>query len=219
MEVTENEFEELIQQSISIPDEDVTLTPLIVSEKESDILVQSYSPTPKHIDALITELQKPPQIVPVTTESPSKSDQEHSAHVLLQRKSKRRVPRPGVLITDLVQNVSTPIKPISMAQNTESTFTESSPDFESPIVEQKVLPSEGAQASGSSFEAPELDISKGKSKLPESEFVDADLLQNKVFDLEQSSTEKDLIIGKQDIRISELEKKKSIKDAKISELQ
>ena len=39
--------------------------------------------------------------------------------------------------------------------------------------------------------------------------MDADLLQNKVFDLEQSSTEKDLIIGKQDIRISELEKKKS----------
>ncbi|CAH1413112.1 unnamed protein product [Lactuca virosa] len=67
-------------------------------------------------------------------------------------------------------------------------------DFESPIVEQEVLPSEGAQASGSSFEAPELDISKGKSKLPESEFVD-------------------------DIRISDLEKENSIKDAKISELQ
>nr|KAJ0212500.1 hypothetical protein LSAT_V11C400178280 [Lactuca sativa] len=89
-----------------------------------------------------------------------------------------------------------------MAQNMESTFTEPR-----------------AQASGSSFVAPELDISKGKSKLPESEFVDDSLLQNRVFDLEQTSTKKDLIIGKQDIRISDLEKENSIKDEKISELQ
>nr|KAJ0217514.1 hypothetical protein LSAT_V11C300108350 [Lactuca sativa] len=35
----------------------------------------------------------------------------------------------------------------------------------------------------------------------------------------KNSTEKDLIIGKQDIQISELEKENSIKDSKISELQ
>ncbi|CAH1415800.1 unnamed protein product [Lactuca virosa] len=92
-------------------------------------------------------------------------------------------------------------------------------DFYGPIIEQEVLLSEGGQASGSSFEAPELDISKGKSRLPESEFVDVTLLHNRVFDLEQSSAEKDLIIGKQDIRISDLEKENSIKDAKISELK
>nr|KAJ0193794.1 hypothetical protein LSAT_V11C800400860 [Lactuca sativa] len=40
-----------------------------------------------------------------------------------------------------------------------------------------------------SFEAPELDISKGKRKLPESEFVDVALLQNRVFDLEQELQE------------------------------
>ena len=92
-------------------------------------------------------------------------------------------------------------------------------DFKIPIIEEVVFPSEGAQASGSSFESPELDISKGKIRLPESEFVDVALHKNKVFDLEQSSAEKDWIIGKQDIRISELEKENSIKDAKISELQ
>ncbi|CAH1422127.1 unnamed protein product [Lactuca virosa] len=64
-----------------------------------------------------------------------------------------------------------------------------------------------------------MDISKGKSKLLESEFVDVALLQNRVFDLEQSSAKKDLIIGRQDIRISDLEKEKSIKDGMISELQ
>nr|KAJ0196113.1 hypothetical protein LSAT_V11C700373830 [Lactuca sativa] len=87
-------------------------------------------------------------------------------------------------------------------------------DFQSPVVEEEVLPSEGAQASGSSFETPVLDISKGKSMLLDSELVD-----NRVFDLEQSSTEKDFIIGKHGIRISELEKENSDKASKISEVQ
>ncbi|CAH1452659.1 unnamed protein product [Lactuca virosa] len=108
-----------------------------------------------------------------------------------------------------IQDIPSPIPdPIPMDQ-----------DFQSPIVEEDVIPSEGAQASRSSFETPELDISKGKSKLSESEIVDVVLLQNRVFDLEQSSAEKDLIIGKQDIRISELEKENSNKDSKIYELQ
>ncbi|CAH1445587.1 unnamed protein product [Lactuca virosa] len=192
------------------------------------------------MNALIAELQqtarKPPQTVPVDTETPSESDPKDSANALLPRKQKRRDPRAGVLITDLVHKKSTPIEPGSMAQNIQGTFIESSSviqyipsptpgsipmdqDFQSPIVEEEVIPSEGAQASRCSFETPELDISKGKNKLPESEFVDVVLLQNKVFDLEQSSTEKDLIIGKQDIRISELEKENSNKDSKISELQ
>nr|KAJ0194027.1 hypothetical protein LSAT_V11C800453500 [Lactuca sativa] len=92
-------------------------------------------------------------------------------------------------------------------------------DFRSPIVEQQVLPSEGAHASGSSFETPVLYISKGKNKLPDFELFDVVMLKNRVFDLEQSSAEKDLIIGKQDFRISELEKEKSNKASKISDLQ
>nr|KAJ0216516.1 hypothetical protein LSAT_V11C300151300 [Lactuca sativa] len=130
---------------------------------------------------------------------------------------------------------STLIEPGSMAQNIQSTFIETSPviqerlssfpeltsmdqDVQSPIVEE-VIPLEGAQASGSLFETPELDISKGKSKLPESEFVNVIQLQNRVFDLEQNSTEKDLIIGKHDIQISNIEKESSDKYSKISELQ
>ncbi|CAH1417800.1 unnamed protein product [Lactuca virosa] len=99
-----------------------------------------------------------------------------------------------------------------------SPIPESTPmdqDFQSPIVEEEVLPSEGAQGSRSSFETPELDISKGKSKFPNFELVDVVLLQNRAFDLEQSSAEKDLIIGKQDIRISELERENSDKASKI----
>ncbi|CAI9271001.1 unnamed protein product [Lactuca saligna] len=106
----------------------------------------------------------------------------------------------------MVQNIeSTFIEPIlsllpestRMDQEFESPIVEQEDqDFKSPIIEQEVLPLEWAQASGSSFEAPELDISKGKSKLPESESVDVALLWNRVFDLELSSIEKDLIIGK-----------------------
>nr|KAJ0225731.1 hypothetical protein LSAT_V11C100009100 [Lactuca sativa] len=159
-----------------------------------------------------------PQIVPVDTETPSGSDLEDSTHALLPRKRKRRNPRPGVKITDPVQNRSTLIEPSHMDQNIESTFTESSPmiqeissplpestpmdqDFRSPIIEEVIFPCKGLRLL-TSFEAPELDISKGKSKLLESEFMDVALLQNRVFDLEQSSAEKDLIIGKQDLRIS-----------------
>ncbi|CAH1428241.1 unnamed protein product [Lactuca virosa] len=131
-------------------------------------------------DAAVTPprtARKPPQTVPVDIKPPSESDPEDSTNALLPRKLKRRDPRPGVLITSPIT------EPISMDQ-----------DFQSPIVEEEVIPSEGAQALGSSFETPELDISKGKSKLLESEFVD-------------------------DIRISELEKENSNKDSKISELQ
>ncbi|CAH1421421.1 unnamed protein product [Lactuca virosa] len=207
------------------------------TEKEINIFKQPNDPTPEQMEALIEQLQstarKPPQAVPVTPASPSGSDKENSSASLMPSKRKRRDPRPGVLISDQVQKEFSTIELDSMAQNIPSPVTESIPviqeissllpesspmdqDFQIPIIEDVVLSSEGAQASGSSFEALELDISKGKSKLHESEFVDVALLQNKVFDLEQSSAEKDLIIGKQDIRISDLEKENSIKDAKIS---
>ncbi|CAH1431625.1 unnamed protein product [Lactuca virosa] len=123
-DMTENEFEDFLQ-SISIPEEDVVVTPSVVTEGDRDSAVQFYSPTSEQMDALIAELQrtarKPPQTIPVTTEPPSESDQEDSAHVLLSKKRKRIDPRPGVLITDPVQNVSTPIEPNYVAQTIEST--------------------------------------------------------------------------------------------------
>ncbi|CAI9282196.1 unnamed protein product [Lactuca saligna] len=100
----------------------------------------------------------------------------------------------------------------SYGSNIESTFTQSFPviqaissplpesipmdqDFQIPIIEEVVFPSEGAQASGSSSETPELIIFKGKRKFSEFEFMDVALLQSRVFDLEQRSAEKDFIIG------------------------
>ncbi|CAI9270864.1 unnamed protein product [Lactuca saligna] len=192
------------------------------------------------MDTLIAELQrtarKPRQTVSVTTEPPSESDQDDSTYALLPKKRKRRDPCSGVFITYPIQNNSTPIEHGYIAQNLQSTFTEPSPviqeisstlpnpapmdqDFQSQIVEEEVLPLKGAQASRSSFETPELDISKGTSKLPESELVDVVQHQIKVFDLEQNSAEKDLIIREQDIRINKLEKENSDKDSKKSEIQ
>ncbi|CAH1443932.1 unnamed protein product [Lactuca virosa] len=217
-ELSENEFENFIQQSISFPEEDVAITPPIVTVRESDTLVQSSPPTPEHMDAHIVELhrteRKPPKTVHVDTKPPSGSDLEDSAHALLLRKRKSRDPRSGVLITDQVQKEPTPIEPRSMNQSIQSPFTESismDQDFQRPIIEEEVIPTQGDQALRSSFESLELDISKGKSKLPEFELVDVVLLQNILFDLEQSSAEMDLIIGKHDTRISELEKENSIK--------
>ncbi|CAI9279247.1 unnamed protein product [Lactuca saligna] len=106
------------------------------------------------MDVLIVELlrtvRKPPETIHVYTEPPSESDLEDSTHALLPRNRKRRDPRSGVHIIDPVQKKSTPTEPDSMAHNIPSPFTESIPmdqDFESPIVEEEVIPSEGAQAS------------------------------------------------------------------------
>nr|KAJ0204818.1 hypothetical protein LSAT_V11C500277750 [Lactuca sativa] len=168
-------------------EEEVQDNNMIVNELEN--FLQSISIPEEDMDALITELQrtarKPPQIFHVTTEPPSESNQEDSSHVLLLMKRKRRDPRPGVLITYLFK--------ISVAQNIESAFIESSPvlqEISSPLPESTPMDQD--------FESP---IVEQESKLPEFEFVDVALLQNK------------------DIRTSDLEKENSIKDANISELQ
>ncbi|CAH1423282.1 unnamed protein product [Lactuca virosa] len=108
-------------------------------------------------------------------------------------KRKRRDPRSGVLISDQVQKEVSKIEPDSMTQNIPSPVTESIPV-----------------------------IQEISSMLPESTPMYKDfqspIIEEVVFPL-KSSAEKDLIIGKRDIRISDFEKENSIKDAKISELQ
>nr|KAJ0190683.1 hypothetical protein LSAT_V11C800448390 [Lactuca sativa] len=104
-ELTENEFEDFIQQSISNPEEDAAVTPPVVSERECD--------------TMLTET-KPPQTVHVDTETPSESDLEDLAHALLPRKRKRIDPRPVVFITVPIQKNCTPIEPGSMDQNCNS---------------------------------------------------------------------------------------------------
>ena len=61
--------------------------------------------------------------------------------------------------------------------------------------------------------------SKGKVISLESEPVDVIGLQCRVFELEQGSVEKDLMIRKLDVWVSELETDNYEKDKKISELQ
>ncbi|CAH1450422.1 unnamed protein product [Lactuca virosa] len=109
------------------------------SSINAEVAEEHVGPKPKFQFAFEEQTtRKPPQTVPVTTENPSESDQEDSTHVLLRKKRKRRDPSPGVLITDPVQNVSTPIEPSSVAQTIESTSTESSPmmqEISSPLPE------------------------------------------------------------------------------------
>ncbi|CAH1440331.1 unnamed protein product [Lactuca virosa] len=57
-ELSENEFEDFIQQSIPIPEKDAVVTPPVVTERESRTSMQSSIPTPKQLDALIVELQQ-----------------------------------------------------------------------------------------------------------------------------------------------------------------
>ncbi|CAI9294404.1 unnamed protein product [Lactuca saligna] len=56
-ELTENDFEDFIQQSISKPKKDAVIRPLVVTERECDTTVQSSILTPEQMDALIAELQ------------------------------------------------------------------------------------------------------------------------------------------------------------------
>ncbi|CAI9281674.1 unnamed protein product [Lactuca saligna] len=141
-------------------------------EKEINIFKQPNNLMAEQMEDLIEKLQstmrKPPQTVHVTTEPPFESDNEDSAHIHLLRKRKEEIQDLECLSPTLIKLY----------------LLRLSLDFESPILEQEVLPSQGAQTYGSSFEAPELDISKGKGKQPESKFVDVSLLQNRVFDLE-----------------------------------
>ncbi|CAH1431214.1 unnamed protein product [Lactuca virosa] len=85
------------------------------TEKEINIFKQPNDPTPEQIEALIARLQstarKPPQAVPVTPESPSESDKDDLNASLVPRKRRRRDPRPGVLVTEPVQQPTPIVEP------------------------------------------------------------------------------------------------------------
>ncbi|CAH1441181.1 unnamed protein product [Lactuca virosa] len=187
-ELTEKEFEDFIQQSISNPKKDAAVTPPVVTERESDTMMQSSIPTPEQMDALIAEVQrntrKPPQTVPVATESPSKSYPEDSAYVLLPKNRKRRDPR----------------------------------IFKAQLLKKKSYLQKDLKLQAAHLKHPRWTSPKAKASC-----LSLNLLMSFNFRTEslicKNSTEKDLVIGKQDIRISELEKENSGKDSNISELQ
>ena len=85
--------------------------------------------------------------------------------------------------------------------------------------QETATPIEVTHGVGSSSAPTAMGRSRGKRAVPGSELVDVVNLQNRVFQLEQESSENDLLIGKLDVRVSELEKDNSAKDAKILEPQ
>ncbi|KAI3779408.1 hypothetical protein L2E82_09125 [Cichorium intybus] len=87
------------------------------------------------------------------------------------------------------------------------------------VVEEAMVPTTELKAGGSSSNPPPVDTSKGKNIMFESEFVDVVSLQNLVFELEQKSTKKDLLISNLDIRVTNLEKENAAKDKKIFQLE
>ncbi|CAH1423404.1 unnamed protein product [Lactuca virosa] len=112
------------------------------TEKDVNIFKQSNDTTPEQIDALIAQLQstvrKPPQAVPVISDSPSESDKIVSNASLAPRKRRRKDPRPGVLSTEPVQRSSLIAEPTQVAHDAQSPIIEPAQviqDVQSPIVE------------------------------------------------------------------------------------
>ncbi|KAL4562349.1 hypothetical protein LXL04_034551 [Taraxacum kok-saghyz] len=165
-------------------------------EQELNALIKRFTPTPKQGEAATEKTQhsvlKPPQSESATIDEPASSDQTDSGSDLEPRKRRKMAP-------DTTQATSTPIQPTSKVHTTQGPTTESIPmdqDFQAPTT--SAAPE--THAGGSSSTPPVLNILRGKSKLPHAEPVDIVQLQGRVFDLEQESATKDLIIVNLDVR-------------------
>ncbi|CAH1450669.1 unnamed protein product [Lactuca virosa] len=207
---------------------EVVISP-VETENEINIFKQPNNPTPEHMEALIEKLQstawKPPQVVHVTTESPSGSDKDDSNASL--------IPTSNVEPAQVNQDDQSPIvEPGQVNQDDQnSTFDE---DF---------LANEETFASGSSSAPPPPEHDSASVKLakllafqdtiPQSrgngisigsgQGGDEDSQQT-IFELKQEivifKQEKDLLIGNLDVRVSELAKEnsqKSSNDGKASD--
>ncbi|CAH1437021.1 unnamed protein product [Lactuca virosa] len=181
-------------------------------------LVISPAETEKEINSTV---RKPPQGVPVTTESPSGSDKDDSNSFMMPRKQRRRDPSSGVLITEPVQQPTSNVEPAQVNQYDQS-----------PIFDKDFLANEETFSSGSSSAPPPLEHdyasvnlakllafqesiphSRGKGiSIGSGEGGDEDSqqtifeLKQDIIILKQKSIEKDLLIGKLDVRVYELEK-------------
>ncbi|CAH1440269.1 unnamed protein product [Lactuca virosa] len=144
------------------PINEVVISPA-ETEKEINIFKQPNDPTPEQMEALIEQLQltsrRPPQAVPVTTESPYGSDKDDSNASLMPKKRRRRDPRPGVLITKPVQQPTSNVEPSRVIQDDQSPIIEPvavHQDVQSPIFYEDFdfLANEETFASGSSSAPP-----------------------------------------------------------------
>ncbi|KAL4564809.1 hypothetical protein LXL04_028880 [Taraxacum kok-saghyz] len=173
------------------------------TEKELDDFINEYAPTPKQSEATTEETQqtalKPPQSVSVAINEYASSDQPELVLDLQPRNSKRRDPMPGVLITDPIQETTMITEPISEARNIQSSISEPIPMIQD---DQAPTDEESQPAKETTSSAPNTHAGEGR-----------------VFELEKESATKDLIIGKLDVRVSELEKDNTKKNSKISYVQ
>ncbi|CAH1422129.1 unnamed protein product [Lactuca virosa] len=150
------------------PVNEVVISPA-ETEKEINIFKQQNDPTPEQMEALIDKLQstakKPPQVVSITSESPSGSDKDNSKASMLPRKRKRRDPRSGILSTEPVQQPSQIVEPAQVTHDVQSPIIEPAQviqDVQSPIIEpaqvhqdvQSQMANEETIASGSSSAPP-----------------------------------------------------------------
>ncbi|KAI3739302.1 hypothetical protein L2E82_29705 [Cichorium intybus] len=187
-----------------------------LTQQEREDLIEGLS---SHVQ-VVTKTKTPQQteLIPPQPVVAVESEQEDPTPALVQRNIRRIDPRPGVYVPQTTKDTPTPtptltpIEPIPTVQDIPSSVVQE-------FVEEEVVPTTEFQTGGSLSILFAVDISKGKRKMPDSNFVDVSLLQSRVFELEQDSAEKDLLIEKLDVRVGELEKDNTTKDKKIYELQ
>lgn len=171
MESSQPKFQFSIKEIVILDDEENQATEENqLKEQELEDLIQQGTSVPEQGETVTEILQQPalnpPQSVVTAINDPIESDQEESASALIQRKRKRKDPTEP---SPVIQDVQSPInESIPMDQDVQS------PIFEgNESVEKEVASTELFQGVGSSSIPPVVDISKGKSKLPESELVDS----------------------------------------------
>nr|KAJ0186207.1 hypothetical protein LSAT_V11C900484210 [Lactuca sativa] len=199
------------------------------TEKDVNIFKQSNDPTPKQMDDLIAQLQaiarKPPQSVPVISDSPYESDKIDSNASLAPRKQRRKDPRPGVLSIEPVQLPSPIVEPNQVAHDDQSLIIEPTQviqDVQSPIIETAPVQEDvqSQMVNEETFASGRKGISIGsKQGGDQDSHQTISELKQEIMLLKKESIEKDFLIGSLTVRVSNLEQENSVKDAKISELQ
>ncbi|CAH1421901.1 unnamed protein product [Lactuca virosa] len=189
-----------------------------------NIFKQPNNPTPEQMEALVKELQsnarKPPQAVSVTFESPSENDKDEPNASLMPKKRRQRDPRSGVLITKPVREdvQSLIVEPAQVLEVVQSPITEppqNDRDEQGPIFDEDFLVDEEVFSSGSSSDPPRPEHDVTSIKLAKLLAFQDSIPQSRG----NESIEKDLLIGKLDVRVSKLEKENSHKNKQISKLQ
>nr|KAJ0215083.1 hypothetical protein LSAT_V11C300154060 [Lactuca sativa] len=208
------------------------------AETETEIIIfrKPNIPMPEQMDALINELEsiarKPPQAVSVTVESPYGRDKDEPNASLMPKKRRRRDPRLGVLIPEIVQQSVCIVKPAPIHENVQSVIIEPTQVHENvqiliiePTHVQEDVQGPIAQSSQETF------ASGSSSAPPPPEHDVASIKLAKILAFQDSiplSRGKGICIGSEqggsanrevDVRLSELEQENSQKNKHISELQ